>query len=91
MDDGHLDVACSSLTLDGPVRAGHCSLALAGEHNPELVAEVVLEVYEAGVWIDVLRSMFRVSRLLSVSSGLVAIACSTVGRMFQDRLALLQI
>lgn len=56
MDDGHLDVACSSLTLDGPVRAGHCSLALAGEHNPELVAEIVLEVYEAGVWIDVLRS-----------------------------------
>lgn len=35
--------------------------------------------------------MFRVSRFLSVSSGLVAIACSTVGRMFQDRLALLQI
>lgn len=35
--------------------------------------------------------MFRMSRLLSVSSGLVAITCSTVGRMFQDRLALLQI
>lgn len=35
--------------------------------------------------------MFRVSRLFSVSSGLVAIAGSTVGRMFQDRLTLLQI
>lgn len=56
VDDGHLDVACSPLTLDGPIRAGHCSLAFAGEHDPELVAEVVLEVYEAGVWIDVLRS-----------------------------------
>ena len=35
--------------------------------------------------------MFRVSGLFSVSSGLVAIAGSTVGRMFEDRLTLLQI
>lgn len=56
MDDGHFDVTCSSLTLDGPVRAGHCSLAFARKHNPELVAEVVFEVYEAGVWVDMLRS-----------------------------------
>lgn len=35
--------------------------------------------------------MFRVSGLFSVSSGLVAIAGSTVGRMLEDRLTLLQI
>lgn len=56
MDDRHLDVAGSSLTLDRSVRTADRPLAFAGKHDPKLVAEIVLEVYQPGVWIDVLRS-----------------------------------
>ena len=56
VDDGHLDVAGSSLTLDRSVRTADRPLAFAGKHDPKLVAEVVLEVYQPSVWIDVLRS-----------------------------------
>lgn len=56
MDNGHLDVAGSSLTLNRSAAVAHRLLTLARKHDPELVAEVVFEVNQPRVWIDLLRS-----------------------------------
>lgn len=59
VNDRHLDVAGSSLPLNGPVRAANRLLALARQHDTKLVAEVVFEVYQSSIWIDLLRSCLR--------------------------------
>ena len=56
MNDGYLDVAGSSLALDRSVSTADCSFTFPGKHDSELVAKVVLEVYQPGVWVDLLRS-----------------------------------
>lgn len=56
VNDGYLDVAGSSLALDRSVSTADCSFAFPGKHDSELVAKVVLEVYQPGVWVDLLRS-----------------------------------
>lgn len=56
MDNGYLDVAGTSLTLDAPVSTGDSLFTLARKHDPEFVSEVVLEVYQPGVWIDLFRA-----------------------------------
>lgn len=59
VDYGHFYVACSPLPLDALLAALDCPLAFAGQDDAEFVAEVVLEVYQSGIRIDMLRSCLR--------------------------------
>lgn len=66
VNDGYLDVAGSSLALDRSVSTADCSFAFPRKHDSELVAKVVLEVYQPGVWVDLLRSCVFFLRFLLV-------------------------
>lgn len=65
VDDGHLDVAGLALALVALAAARHRALALARQHDAELVAEIVLEVDQTRVRIDVLRAFNVAENLLS--------------------------
>lgn len=54
MNDRHVDIASSSLSGDAFTAASHGLLALARQNDSKLVAEIVLEVYQACVRVDVL-------------------------------------